>query len=323
MNEISFRIRGADADVPSGETESPADAFAPGTIDVLVDGLSLLRQPDGYVFDAATVLALRATPSPNFFPFTCGCGVPGCIGIHTPAVMVVESDTVTWTFPEKPFRETLAAEAFGSEGPLQLRFDRALYVAALDNLQGHLEEVRRARGRNMNIWPGYPDEDLVTAPLQQVLAKQRKRHLDWDAREAWRERVWGDALGTDLVIAFESGNQYSIPLENLADSVASHRLSQDRYARRWATARKHTEFIESRLAPTLRSGLEAVVREARSVPWEILVEDVFSDGRQQQREKDVVAEGKTWPEASFRLRTYEQYQAERRGAANPLAGAVE
>lgn len=52
-------------------------------------------------FNAAKVLPIYKYHFVEFDLFTCGCGVAGCAGFHSPVTHTIKDGIVTWTFPKE------------------------------------------------------------------------------------------------------------------------------------------------------------------------------------------------------------------------------
>ena len=269
-----------------------------------VDGERIER--DGvtsFTFDAATCLALGVTSCKEFYPFTCSCGGPDCVGIHSPARLEVDETEVRWVLPLEPFgtrfREKYAREG---EGPL-FRFARPQYESALSSLTAKLEAIQRAHGRPANIWLRYGNDERLEQSLTELVAAHRDSLLEWEASSLFRTEVIPDLLGKDLMVSTKDGTVFSIPLENLASAVADEQLgisifeSPDRELRD-----ERRELIATEIAPKLREGLTGVVEAAREVPWNLMRNFLMFIETSPEGEVSAGAEDDEWPDVSFELR---------------------
>lgn len=103
----------------------------------LVDGIPLVP---GFLFDATMVLAAGLRSQELHF-FTCACGVPGCADFHYEPKLEVTDSTVTWLFPESPYRTRINPELRGQDRPLCFEFDRSAYAHALAQLRAVVLEA--------------------------------------------------------------------------------------------------------------------------------------------------------------------------------------
>ena len=231
---------------------------------LLINGEPALKAP-AYVFDLATVLAYGARPSARVYPFTCGCGVAGCAGIHSPASFEVRGDEFVWRMPDEPFRDSLRPGLVEAGEPLELRFDRMQYEASLERTTRELGRVRRKYRRPVAVSPtgdfeGYRE----VLPVRRQILEDRKQILAWDARMAWRERVWGELLDQELRFDMPNGYVYSIPLENLGHALVEGLPREEANA-----------VIEASIAPKLSKGLEVITALARTVAWPDMQLQIF------------------------------------------------
>jgi hypothetical protein len=231
---------------------------------LLIDGAPALKAP-AYLFDLATVLAYGARPSPTVYPFTCSCGVAGCAGIHDPSSFEVRGDEFVWLMPDEPFRESLRPGLAKAGEPLEFRFDRVQYEAALERTTRELGRLGRRCRRPVAVSPtGDFEGRREVLPVRRQILEDRKQMLDWDARMAWRERVWGELLGQELRFDMPNGYVYSIPLENLGHALVEGLPREEVNA-----------FIESSIVPEMSKGLDAIATLARSLEWSGLQLQIF------------------------------------------------
>jgi hypothetical protein len=258
---------------------------------LLIDGEPALKAPV-YLFDLAIVLAYGARPSARVYPFTCGCGVAGCAGIHSPASFEVRGDEFVWRMPDEPFRASLRPGLVKGEGPVEFRFDRVHYEAALERTTRELGRIGRRYRRPVAVSPtgdfeGYRE----MLPVRRQILEDRKQILGWDARMAWRERVWGELLGQELRFDLPNGYVYSIPLENLGHALVEGLPREEANA-----------VIEASIAPEMFKGLDAITELARTVSWPDMQLQIFMHRDSPEGVDDECYCGVTeWPEVRLSI----------------------
>ncbi|KWU26418.1 hypothetical protein [Burkholderia cenocepacia] len=282
-NQVGFLLR---------VSEEPDARLTRVDADLLVDGRPALKRP-AYLFDLAMVLAYGARTVEQVYPFTCGCGAPGCAGIHWPGAFTVTERDMVWTLPEEPFRGDLREDLVKEGAPLELRFGKRQYAAALEEVTRELSAIGRRHRFPVVVSPtgdlgGY----VETLPVRHQILEDRERLLDWDARMAWREHVWGELLETELHLEMANGYVFSIPLENLG-----HALTNEQGLNRNQAARD----IEARIAPAFRKGLDTVTSLCKALSWPCLHEELFRSDRCPEGVEDAYSKKVEWPEARFTL----------------------
>jgi hypothetical protein len=266
---------------------------------LLIDGTRALRS-SGYFFDLGTILAMRDTPDEDAYPFTCSCGVPGCVDIHQASHITVSETTVEWELPPHTaymldFREDLVPD----DGPVRLVFDRVQYLDALDAVTLELEALALAAGREVDIWPGSTGPDSPSGkpiPVREQLAAYRQRALDAIAEQEWRVETWGELLQQDLVLTMPNGFVFWLPFDDLSCAAVG--------AQYWDLEEKHIQRIENEIVPKLRESLDAAINILKSIPWPELREYLFHDNRHPVDDRQHAYDNLTdWPEVSFSGRT--------------------
>lgn len=119
------------------------------------------------IFNASEVLPVSNYHTASFDLFTCGCGVAGCAGFHSPVVQKIKNKIVTWKFPEsndyqtekkeyhfdeKEFKETftklinkmLELESINSHHSSMLR-NESIYVEVVQNSGNNLYEISKIK----------------------------------------------------------------------------------------------------------------------------------------------------------------------------------
>lgn len=242
------------------------------------------------------MLAYGARPAPAVYPFTCSCGVPGCAGFHREAVFEVRGDEMVWLLPEDPFRTALRADLRESDTPLELRFARAQYEAALETVTCQLETIAKRAGGPVTLEPSDDDGELSArrAPplsVRKQIQADRKRHLANDERLAWRQRVWGELLAEELLLTMPNGFVYSLPLENLGDAF----VDQAGFF-----YKKRLRYLEREIAPALARGLDAVIAAVKTLDWPWLEIQLFRHKSSPEGLDSTAYAGlSAWPEVQF------------------------
>lgn len=178
---LSFDLAESFEESLSWDEESPGTRYLRVQVSPRINGQPLL--PDGgLVFDALRVLVVGIACA-ELDLYTCGCGVAGCAGIFEDCQTVVSDDSVIWRFPEVPF-----AARFAPGIPLELRFSRADYAAALASLEANLEARRQACGVPVMLAPCETVDDReisdAAGTFGEYLEAQRARYARWIAAVA-------------------------------------------------------------------------------------------------------------------------------------------
>lgn len=134
MHSLTFQLKQTTFEEPGVPAATELDIYA------RVDGMPLLEQDGNYTFDLHAVIGTGPSNA-RINPFVCSCGNAACAGIHTPVEITATEETVTWRFPEEPFRYTLNPRLFPAAEPLILEFDRSEYEKSLEQAQRNLETV--------------------------------------------------------------------------------------------------------------------------------------------------------------------------------------
>lgn len=266
---------------------------------LLVDGVPAMKSPGGY-FDLGVVLAYGARPAPAVYPFTCSCGVPGCAGFHREAVFEARGDEMVWLLPDDPFRTALRADLTDSSAPLELRFARAQYEAALETVTCELEAIAKRAAAPVTLDLSNDEADTSwygrrAAPLsvRKQIQADRKRRLADDERQAWRERVWGKLLDEELIITMPNGFIYSLPLENLGDALVDQA---------GVSNKKRLGHLEREIVPSLARGLDAVIAAVKTLSWPWLEIQLFRHASCPKDLDDTAYAGMSaWPDVQFSM----------------------
>lgn len=132
MHALTFKLKQTTIEEPGVSATVELDIYA------RVNGMPLLEQDGNYTFDFHAINQAGACTTP-INPFVCSCGNAACAGINAPVEMVVTENTVTWNFPEEPFRDTLNPKLFSASEPLTLTFELPQYRDTLQLAQRNLE----------------------------------------------------------------------------------------------------------------------------------------------------------------------------------------
>lgn len=254
MNHLSFGIQIEDV-----AAEPDDDIGAHRAIQVVpeVDGIIVSFA----VFDALSVIAHHLT-SASFDLFTCSCGVAGCAGIFKEVALCVTDETVSWTFPEEPFRGRLDAALFPADRPLRLVFDKAQYAQALSDLWERLLAVEAEGPTPVAVQPDcYPD---LSEPLGTQLKQCQAGVAAWRARMAERAALYREFIDAEVRIQLRSGAEYRVFLESLVDAYAL-----------WTTGASAPKdatqaLLRDEILPKLRKSTDAIGEIALALPRDIL-----------------------------------------------------
>jgi len=267
---------------------------------LLIDG-SPAPRGDSFFFDLALVLSTGAEDADAVYPFTCSCGVPGCVSINEGGQISVDGEHVVWELPGDPFGGAFTAGLEPTLEPVRLVFQKVQYETALEEATCQLETISRETGLAVNIWPGSggppTGRDGQALPLREQLALDRQCRLDWDEDQRWRMQVWGDLLGHDLLVELPNGYIASIPVEMLGDALAggegTYQLDEEQL-----------QNLEEHIAPTLHGGADNIIKAARSFSWPALSEYLFRDHTSRPGVDNVEYRTmKDWPAATLSVRT--------------------
>ena len=263
--------------------------------DLLIDGTPAIER-SGYFFDLGFILAMGATAIDDTYPFTCSCGVPGCVDLNEGGQIEVTDTSVVWEFPAEPFARRLRQDLIsGTDTPVRVEFERKQYEEALEAVTLELEKISNDMGFAVDIWPGSLGPECPGGKprtLREELATQRERILDAEDHYEWRTETYGELLGQELVLTMPNWFVYSIPYENLADAAVSDGYGLDDEA---------ITRIEDDIAPRLHAGFDSVVAVARAIPWSHLVKQLFVDRSSPKGVPNEPYERMTeWPEVVFR-----------------------
>lgn len=223
----------------------------------VVGGHRVIEGRTSYVFDTVMLLSHGTEPS-DFDPFTCSCGVAGCVGIHENVQLEADADEVRWVFPEEPFRKELNPALAADGVALVLRFDRLQYEAALADLEKRILGLAEQRTLPVVVPPdSHPNLD---EPFGEKLAAQREHTARWIADARHRKVIFNKLLDTDIAVTFPFGAHYEIAVSRLAWEMADN-ITGDDYEDR-------DRVLEEEVLPVLHGGDEAILAAVRALSWE-------------------------------------------------------
>lgn len=207
-----------------------------------------------YVFDTLALLAVGPRDA-NFDLFTCECGHAGCAGIHDDVQVRAQESTVSWTFPEQPFRTCLNAELFPEGKPLQCEFSRAEYVDALTRLERALLSIEAREAKPVVLDPSADPDERHVEKLGTLLAHE-KAYRDQEVAEA---ALYGRLLNCQVhVIGAQEEPHWLNPYEVLQDQAKRSQARGELSAKTWLQL----------VVPALREDNMALLRWLRALPWE-------------------------------------------------------
>jgi hypothetical protein len=186
---LSFLIASAPYESDTGLEGDPEQMGI--TVTPVIDGTPM---PNIGVFDAVDMLIYGASTAESEL-YTCSCGNAGCAGFHEPVQLQAVGETMTWLFPERPFRAQLGPALVPSivpaEVPLAVMFDREQYVKALATLESDLAAAFKASPIPAVVIPGWSCEQLGAKSFRAMLKAARKRRAEWDASRLARANAEG------------------------------------------------------------------------------------------------------------------------------------
>jgi hypothetical protein len=200
MHTLSFLLVHSDVEDEEGRPYRSIE------VQPLIDGQRLCVS----LFDAVLLLSAHLHAQ-KLDIFTCACGVAGCAGIFEEAELGVTDQTVSWRFPEEPFRERLNPELIEAGQPLTFVFERAGYTAALAQLRVDLLSLEQL---SLGLEPPLP---VAVAPdnwpdLDDMLADRLDRAAAamaiWLAKEAAERHRLGQLYDVELEITLANGVCY-------------------------------------------------------------------------------------------------------------------
>lgn len=246
-----------------------------------------------HTFDARTVVAYGAR-SCHVDLYTCSCGVAGCAGIHDDVAIVANADTVTWTFPEDPFRAQFDAELFPADRPLQVQFDTRQYLQALADLEAQLFELVMSSEEHAALVPyTYPDFDRVIGE-ELVSAK------DWAdkrlAHIAYLKSMFQHLYDQEVLVEWPNGAMQCAGVVSLAQELAFRRAEALKLDPEAEDATRY-EIMERDIAPAFVASDEAIFAMVRAIPWADRRGIFWGTGKSR---KNPPATG--WETATFSLR---------------------
>jgi hypothetical protein len=251
----------------------------------LIDGVALLN---GYVFDVAPLIGYGLRDV-DIDLYTCGCGVAGCAGIHDEVQLRVSAASVTWTFPEEPFRKGFSAELFPADAPLTLRFARKQYRQALKSVEAELLALAADGGAPVVLAAGSPYPDLKT-PLKKVLKSVRKHASRWLGSVAREKDLFGELLNQEVLVRFANGALRVIPVTNFGYHLAFEEAEATGGARDYILADKYL--------PVWKNDTASLIAAVRATNWELIREVMFRTSRGGE---EIEPAPEHWTDAVFTL----------------------
>lgn len=276
---VTSNIEGAE-DLSLGEySTQPADTYCAATVSVRLNGLTIPAF-ERYAFDTLRVIA-RGTSPGEFYPFTCGCGVPGCAGIHEPAVLEVTDDEVRWRFPMEGFAEGWPEQLPDS---CVVAFSRVAYEKALADLLAELETLETSTGKPVVAEAGavFAGEVPPIGQLPQRVAAHRQWQEEVDARESARRAEFGVLWDLEFEMDLGDGQKLTASAVNLAQTMA--------YAQSEQSNEDFDEILRTQVIPSLLKPFEEVQALIRALDWKTVVVDCFWPALSWAR-----AAGLNWP----------------------------
>jgi hypothetical protein len=265
VRSLSFTVHVVDLTDDSRE-EGPGRPYRCLEARPLADGIPLHK---GYVFDIAPLIGygLRDVDTDLY---TCSCGVAGCAGIHEEVELRVDAESVSWTFPEDPFRKGLAGELFPADAPLTLHFDKAQYQRALESAEAQLLALAADGGAPvvLAVASAYPDIDT---PLAEVLATIRvhaDKRLERDAR---KRELFGELLDQEVLVRFPTGALRVIPVTNFAYHLG--------YDEQEATGVDSEDILADKYLPDWKKDSASLITAVRGASWEFVGQVMFRTAR--------------------------------------------
>jgi hypothetical protein len=209
------------------------------------------------VFDLYWVVAAGATVDNEIFFFTCGCGVPGCAGIHDASRIGVTEDTVTWVIAG----ETMARIKGKEMAECRFEFNRAQYVEAIAGARAFIvsESMRSSQFIPGEVgFHGEFEEPDFRDP--NVILDEREAHTAQALTvQAWVYRVMPPETPGLLLTFPESNGAGVIAVSSILNAVADNCYYDfDDGQRAWAE-----RFITELLAGSPENGLV----QAKKIPW--------------------------------------------------------
>ncbi|MBC8737339.1 hypothetical protein F6X40_11045 [Paraburkholderia sp. UCT31] len=257
FEHISFAVCPRDAVTEDGV------AYVEAQVLPLLGGRPLVGRDNPVVFDAASVLGhgIRDT---EFWPFTCSCGVPECVGQNEPIAMKVDDTVVMWFVSEEGIASRSADMVEGLTGPCELRFQRTQYESALEDLKQTLLQLEQDRRLPVAFFPGklYAHNLVDTVSERIERAAERFAQRDREAQE--RLELFGDLLPLEVHVTFSNRARFSFSVENLAWL----------YAGRHDVERPQSELDEvlQETVAVFKRDRGAIIAAARSLPYSALAD---------------------------------------------------
>lgn len=284
FHSLSFKVYVVNLVDSSGEN-GPDQPYRILEARPLVDGVPLLN---GYVFDVAPLIGygLRDVDTDLY---TCGCGVAGCAGIHDQIQLRADRSSMTWTFPEEPFRKELAPGLFAADAPLSLRFERKQYHQALRSVEAELLTLAADGGAPVVLAAGSAYPDLST-PLAKVLKNIRKHSKNWLARIAREKALFAELLDKEVLVRFASGAMRVIPVTSFAYHLAFEESE--------ATGIESEDLLADKYLPGWKQDTASLIAAVRARSWDLVREVMYRTARGGE---DIEPAPEQWTDAIFTL----------------------
>lgn len=226
----------------------------------LVNGKKLTS---GYAVDIRALVGYGARAT-TLDIYTCSCGVAGCAGIFDDVHLGVDGTSVTWTFPEAPFRQKFDPELFPAGSPLLVRFNKAQYVQALANLESQLYEMTLASELPLALVPyAYPD---LTRTIGQELAGARRWADTLLARIAERKSLFQHLYDAALELEWPNGSRRRAWVASLADSLA-YQLAEARNGDIGGDEDPRADILAEEVVPTFLASEESLFAKVKELDW--------------------------------------------------------
>ncbi len=211
MHTLSFLLVHSDVEDEEGRPYRSIE------VQPLIDGQRLCVS----LFDAVLLLSAHLHAQ-KLDIFTCACGVAGCAGIFEEAELGVTDQTVSWRFPEEPFRERLNPELIEAGQPLTFVFERAGYTAALAQLRVDLLSLEQlSLGQDpplpVAVAPdNWPDLEVM---LENQMAHAAAAMTTQLAQEAAERHRFGPLYDAELEIMLVNGVCYRAGVRSLLSDI--------------------------------------------------------------------------------------------------------
>lgn len=269
----------------------PEDPQKPPFLRVHVRALLKGRLFSELDLDAAELLAQGTTATEHMGLFYCGCGSPDCMGMMPPVALTEDESHITWHFPLEPYSRAFRPFAWTSvdgrpfvrnrnggtpdydtpaqELELEIRFERAQYIKALDELTAELLELEKSFGMPVALAP-YPVEDAPRVPLALSLLQARDAVLHWDELHKMHETLFGELRNEEVRVPLLHGVTLSIAVVLVAQLTAEQMLLSRLPGRELESlGAELTHLLKTEVVPAFMSDREAVLNAAKALPWAV------------------------------------------------------